>query len=174
MPEIKRSVSVTTRSPRPGEQEGVNYYFKTIKEYQQMIANGEFLETASVFNNFYGTPKALVMEELQKGNDVMFEIDVVGARQIKNKYNDSILIFVMTPSFKELENRLRARGTESQVSLDTRLNGAKNELKEYPMFDYFVVNDQLEKAVQTVMGIINAERSRLNRNITKIKAILGE
>ncbi|KAI4453688.1 guanylate kinase-related [Holotrichia oblita] len=174
MPEIKRSISVTTRNPRAGEKEGIDYYFRTIKQYQQMIAADEFLETASVFNNFYGTPKAPVMEILQKGDDVMFEIDVVGARQIKAKYSDSILIFIMTPNFKTLENRLRSRGTETDESLKTRLNGAYNELLQYPMFDYMVLNDKAEDAASTIESIIKAERQKVSRNTQVIEKILKE
>lgn len=174
IPEIRRSVSVTTRLPRPGEQEGVNYFFRSLTQYQQMIAAGEFLETASVFDNYYGTPKAPVMEMLQKGQDVMFEIDVVGARQIKAKYAESILIFIMTPDFKTLEQRLRGRGTESEVSLKTRLSGAKGELMQYQMFDYIVFNDKVENAVSNVEAIIHAERSKVRRNTEKIENILKE
>lgn len=173
MPEISRSISVTTRPPRPGEIEGVNYYFKTIEEYQQMIARGDFLETASVFNNYYGTPKAPIMEMLSKGQDVMFEIDVVGARQIKAKYPESILIFVMTPTFECLEKRLRHRGTESEDSIRIRISGAKNELAQYQMFDYIVFNDCLDDAINDVLAIIRAERCKLRRNTEKIESLLA-
>lgn len=174
MPEIKRSVSVTTRAPRAGEQEGVNYYFRTLPQYQQMIAAGEFLETAAVFDNHYGTPKAPVMEMLQKGQDVMFEIDVVGARQIKAKYAESILIFIMTPDFKTLEQRLRGRGTESEASIKTRLAGAKGELMQYQMFDYIIFNDKIDDTVASVTSIIRAERSKVRRNTENIENILKE
>jgi guanylate kinase len=173
MPEIRRSISVTTRPPRTGEVEGVNYYFRTIKEYQEMIAKGEFLETASVFNNYYGTPKAPIMEMLSKGQDVMFEIDVVGARQIKAKYPESVLIFVMTPDFKCLEERLRLRGTDSEDSIRVRISGAKNELAQYQMFDYIVFNDKLENAISDVLSIIKAERCKLRRNTEKIEHLLS-
>ena len=99
-PEIQKSVSVTTRAPRPNEIEGVHYYFRTLEQYQDMIAKGEFLETASVYCNYYGTPKAPVLEILSKGQDVMFEIDTLGAEQIRKKYPKSITIFIMTPPFK--------------------------------------------------------------------------
>ena len=131
MPSVKKSVSVTTRRPRPHEQEGVHYYFKTLEEYQQMIANGEFLETASVYNNYYGTPKADVLELIKNGNDVMFEIDIHGAKQIKKQYKDCVSIFIMTPSFEILEQRLRGRGTDSEESIQRRLGSAKRELSQY-------------------------------------------
>lgn len=113
MPEIKKSISVTTRKPRKHEIEGVHYYFKTEEEYSQMIADGEFLETASVYCHNYGTPKAPVFEMLKNGSDVIFEIDNFGSRQIKKKYPDAVTIYIMPPSFEELERRLIARGTET-------------------------------------------------------------
>ncbi|MCL2675618.1 MAG: guanylate kinase [Firmicutes bacterium] len=174
MPQIRRSISVTTRLPREGEVEGVNYYYRTLAQYQQMIAHGEFLETASVFDNYYGTPKAAVMETLASGYDVMFEIDVAGARQIKAKYSESILIFIMTPDFKTLEARLRGRGTESEASLKTRLTGARVELMQYQMFDYIVFNDKIEDTVMRVEAIIHAEKSRIRRNTERIEGILAE
>ena len=122
---MMRSVSVTTRKPRPGEIDGVNYFFKTEEQYQQMIAAGEFLETAEVYKNYYGTPKAPVYENLDKGNDVLFEVDVHGARSIKKQYPEAITVFLMTPDFETLSERLRGRGTESEESLKTRLGAAK-------------------------------------------------
>ena len=125
-PEIQKSVSVTTRAPRPNEIEGVHYYFRTLEQYQDMIAKGEFLETASVYCNYYGTPKAPVLEILSKGQDVMFEIDTLGAEQIRKKYPKSITIFIMPPTFKELEKRLRGRGTESEEAIQRRLGLARS------------------------------------------------
>jgi len=174
MPFIKRSISVTTRQPRVGELEGVNYYFKTIEEYQQMIASGDFLETASVFENFYGTPRAPIMEMLDNGDDVMFEIDVEGAKQIKAKYPACIQIFIMTPDLGVLEDRLKGRGTESEESLRIRLGGAKREILEAKKFDYLVFNDNLDEAVESVMSIVRAEKARVDVNKDAIIGILGE
>lgn len=174
MPNVKRSVSVTTRKPRPGEYDGIHYHFRSIETYRRMIAKGEFLETAAVFNNFYGTPKAPVMEMLSQGYDVMFEIDVVGAKQIKSQYAESILIFIMTPDFATLKDRLIKRGTETEDGLRTRIGGAKGELSQYEMFDYIVFNDDVDSAVDQVESIIKAEKCRIKRNTTQIKNILGE
>jgi len=171
---IKRSISVTTRQPRTGEVEGVNYYFKTIEEYQQMIANGDFLETASVFQNYYGTPKAPIMKMLENGDDVMFEIDVEGAKQIKAKYPDCIQIFIITPTLKMLEDRLKNRGTESKESLRIRLNGARGEIEQFKQFDYLVFNDNLDDAVDSVVSIIKAEKSKMIKHSNTIINILGE
>ena len=171
-PSIQKSVSVTTRLPREGERDGVHYHFKTLNEYQQMIANGAFLETASVYSNYYGTPKAAVMEQIDDGKDVMFEIDTHGARQIKSRYPQSVLIFLMTHDLETLRDRLIKRGTETAASLKTRLGSAKNELAQYPLFDYIVFNDTVEQAALDVLGIITAEKSRVGRNETAIKKML--
>lgn len=171
---MKRSVSVTTRKPRPGEIEGVNYYFRTEEQYQQMIAAGDFLETAAVYHNYYGTPKAPVFENLENGHDVLFEVDVHGAKSIKSKYPEAVTIFVMTPDFDTLGDRLRGRGTENAESLKTRLGAAKRELGKYEMFDYIVFNDDVEKAVSDVIGIVNAEKCRIKNNLTVIKRLLGQ
>lgn len=171
---MARSVSVTTRQPRLGEKEGVDYFFRTEEQYQQMIAAGEFLETAAVYNNFYGTPKAPVFANLESGKDVLFEVDVHGARSIKRKYPEAIGIFIMTPSFEVLEERLRGRGSETESSLSTRLSSAKHELGKYDMFDYIVFNDTVEQATQEVVEIINAEKRRIKNNMNAINELLGK
>ncbi|MCM1367304.1 MAG: guanylate kinase [Roseburia sp.] len=171
--DMMRSVSVTTRKPRPGEVEGVDYFFRTEEQYQQMIAAGEFLETAAVYNNFYGTPKAPVFENLEKGRDVLFEVDVHGAASIKKKYPETVTIFIMTPDFKTLEARLRSRGTETEKSLKTRLGAARHELSKYKMFDYIVFNDSVEDATKSVLDIIFAEKSKVKNNLSVINKLLG-
>ena len=172
-PEIQRSVSVTTRAPRKGEVDGIHYYFRTVEEYQRMIADGEFLETASVYSNYYGTPKAPVYEKLALGQDVMFEIDTLGAKQIKSIYPESVTIFIIPPSFEILEKRLRARGTDSEDSIRRRLSCARSELEKYKQFDYIVFNDDLESSIQKVLSIIDAEKTRIFRNEKAIKEYLG-
>lgn len=173
-PEIQKSVSVTTRAPRPNEIEGVHYYFRTLEQYQDMIAKGEILETASVYCNYYGTPKAPVLEMLSKGQDVMFEIDTLGAEQIRKKYPKSITIFIMPPTFKELEKRLRGRGTESEEAIQRRLGLARSELAKYRLFDYMVFNDEVENAVSSVIAIIDAEKSKTQRNMQTINKLLNQ
>lgn len=171
-PEIKKSVSVTTRAPRKGEQEGVHYYFRTIEDYQKMIADGAFLETAAVYSNYYGTPKAPVFKMLADGSDVMFEIDTFGNKQIRAKYPECVSIFIMTPTFAELERRLRDRNTESEDSINTRLGNARRELGEYRDFDYIVFNDDADRAAAEVAAIIDAEKARMSRNEAKVTALL--
>ncbi len=173
-PGIKKSVSVTTRAPRPNEVEGVHYYFRTLEQYQRMIAQGEFLETASVYCNYYGTPKAPVLEMLAHGDDVMFEIDTLGAEQIRRKYPRSITIFIMPPDFEELERRLRGRGTESEEAIQRRLGLARSELAKYRLFDYMVFNDEVEHAVNSVLAIIDAEKSKTHRNMHTICRLLNQ
>ncbi len=163
-PELERSISVTTRQPRVGEVDGVHYYFKTEEEYQKMIAAGEFLETAAVYKNYYGTPKKPVYEKLSLGKDVMFEIDTHGAKQIKKIYPEAVTIFIIPPSFEILEKRLRARGTDSVESLNHRISAAKSELAKYKQFDYIVFNDELEPTIERVLAIIDAEKSKMSRN----------
>ena len=171
---MKRSVSVTTRKPRPGEVEVINYYFRTEEQYQQMIASGEFLETAAVYNNFYGTPKAPVFSNLESGYDVLFEVDVHGAKSIKSKYPEAVTIFLMTPDFDTLEARLKSRGTESASALKMRLDSARNELAKYEMFDYIVFNDTVEQATAEVISIIEAEKHKVKNNVAKINALLAQ
>ena len=169
---MKGSVSVTTRPPRDGEQNGVDYNFISLEEYQQMIANGEFLETAAVHQNYYGTPKKPVLENLEKGYDVLFEVDVHGARSIKKKYPDAVLIFIMTKDFETLRQRLVDRNSETSDALKIRLSAARHELEKYEMFDYIVINDELETAISQTLDIIAAEKCRIKNNVTVIKNIL--
>lgn len=173
MPSVKKSISVTTRAPRPHEKEGVHYYFKTLEEYQHMIAAGEFLETASVYSNYYGTPKKHVFDLIENGDDVMFEIDIHGARQIKKQYPRAVSIFVMTPTFEILEQRLRGRGTETEDSISRRLGSAKHELSQYELFDYIVFNDGIEQSVEAVIDIIKAEKCKMKANEQRVKDLLG-
>lgn len=171
-PDIKKSISVTTRAPRDGEIEGVHYYFRTIEQYREMIARGEFLETAQVYLNCYGTPKAPVFEMLKNGDDVLFEVDIHGVKSIKSKYPEAIAIFVMPPSFKVLEQRLRGRGTESEESIERRLSESRSELKKYSMFDYIVFNDDVETAIDQVVSIIDSEKCKIKNNLSEIMQIL--
>lgn len=171
-PDIRKSISVTTRAPRPNEQDGVHYHFRTIEQYQQMIAAGEFLETASVYNNFYGTPKAPVFEMLANGDDVMFEIDTLGNKQIRAKYPECVSIFIMTPSFRVLEQRLRDRHTDSEDSIRTRLGNARRELEQYSDFDYIVFNEDADKAAEEVAAIIDSEKKKVSRNLAAVRGLL--
>jgi len=158
------SVSVTTREKRDGEVEGKNYFFVTKEEFEQKIKDNDFLEYATYNNNYYGTLKSKIEEKLNNNIDVITEIEVKGAKNIKNIYNDSILIYILPPSLKELEERLRNRHTEDEDTIRNRMNITKEELKQIDIYDYVVVNDDLEKAIEKVKNIIESEKSKVSRN----------
>jgi guanylate kinase len=166
--ELKLSVSVTTRSPRPGEVEGVNYYFRSPEEFQRMVSAGELLEYAQYGNNFYGTPRSFVEEQLAGGHDVVLEIDTRGAIQVKERVPNGIYVFVLPPTMEELEARLTKRQTEAAEAMRLRLQVAVDELNYLPLYDYQLVNDELELAVKKVQAIILAEHCRVMRNLATL------
>ncbi len=159
-PEVKLSVSATTRAPREGEQEGINYFFTTIADFKKSIENNEFLEWAEYSGNYYGTKKSYVQKKLDEGKDVILEIEVQGAKQVKEKMPEAISIFVMPPSLQELEARLRGRHTESEEAIQKRLNQAQRELEAGKHFDYKVVNDNLNDALNRLQDIFNREEAK--------------
>lgn len=158
------SVSVTTRLPRDGEKEGENYFFTSVEEFQKKIKSNEFLEWAKVYNNYYGTPRAFVEKYLKDGRDVILEIDIQGAAQIKKNYPDAVFIFILPPDLEELKNRIIKRGSETVDSFNLRMNYAKEELRAIFMYDYVVINDNLESALSKIQSIISAERCKVSRN----------
>jgi guanylate kinase len=149
-PELYYSVSVTTRSPRPGEVNGKNYYFTTRSKFEQLVAQGEFLEWAEFAGNYYGTPRASVIEQIQSGLLVVLEIELEGARQIRASYPNALSIFILPPSFSELEKRIRGRGQDSEESISRRLNRAQEEIKAADEFDLQIVNDDFETALNQI------------------------
>jgi guanylate kinase len=153
-PDLFFSVSVTTRDPRPGEAEGVHYRFVSRDGFQALIERGDLLEWAEVFGERYGTPAETVEEALRLGHDVLLEVDVQGAASVRARVPDAVLIFLQPPSEEELARRLRTRGTESETDLDRRLAEARREMAEAGRFDHVVVNDQVERAVDEVLAII--------------------
>lgn len=155
------SVSATTRLPRSGEVEGVNYFFITKDEFLKSIDDNEFLEYAEVYGNFYGTPKSKVFEMLEQGRDVILEIDIQGALKIKSAYPEGIFIFILPPSMEELRTRITNRGSETPESLKTRLEAAYDEISFASKYDYAVVNDRVEEAVKKIESIIVAEKCRV-------------
>ena len=172
LPDIFQSISVTTRAPRPNEIPDVTYYYRTDEEFEKMRERGEFLETAKVYDHYYGTPAAPVFNAIDNGQDVIFEIDVQGAKNVKKLYPDSVLIFIMPPSFEILESRLRNRNTEKAESLELRIKSARDELAQYNHFDYFVVNDVADVAASEVLEIIKAEKCVIKRNVDFIENLL--
>ena len=161
--QIKLSVSATTRKPRNGEVHGVNYFFIEKEEFAKMIENGEFLEYAQIYDNFYGTPKAAIIECLEKGQDVILEIEMQGARQIKEVYPEGVFIFVLPPSLEELKSRIVGRGTETQEEIEKRFSCAFEEINQIVNYDYFIVNEDIEKSVSDVEAIICAEKNKVTR-----------
>ncbi len=157
------SVSMTTRSPRPDEKDGIDYYFVTEEKFQKEIKKGSFLEYACVHGNYYGTLKKNVTDSLDNGFDVILEIDIQGALKIKENNSDAIFIFIMPPSMRELKNRLVKRGTETKEKIIERFKNAYKEINEMNKYNYVVINDDVDKAVEKVRSIMIAERCRVDR-----------
>ena len=160
------SISATTRSPREGEVDGREYFFKTREEFEKMIAKDELIEYAKYVNNYYGTPKAYVEEQLANGKDVILEIEIQGALKVKEKFPETLLLFVTPPSAEILKARLIGRGTETMEVIEQRMARACEEAEGMDKYDYYVVNDVLDECVENVHNIIQAEHSRSYRNIT--------
>ncbi len=155
------SVSMTTRKPRGIEQEGIHYYFVSHEEFQQAIDEGNMLEWAEIYANRYGTPKKPVLEKLAQGRDVILEIEMQGAMQVKKSYPKSVLIFVLPPSISVLRKRLIDRGTETPEQIDLRTKTTLEEIKKIKDYSYFIINDDLASAVDDALTIINAEHLRV-------------
>jgi guanylate kinase len=162
-PDLHFSVSCTTRKPRVGEVHGRDYFFVTEEEFQRKIEQGELLEWAQVYGNWYGTPRQYVEEIVASGQDIILDIDMVGARRVRQYYPDSVFIFVIPPSMEALSQRIRGRGTESEEAVRLRLEQAPRWIEEGLEYDYVIVNDDLQKAVRTLQSIIEAEKCRTSR-----------
>jgi len=168
------SVSATTRSPRPGEKEGREYFFKSVKEFEQMIADGDFIEYARYVHNYYGTPKAYVEEQLALGRDVILEIEIQGTRKIKKLFPDAVLLFVTTKDARTLKERLSNRGTETEEIIRQRLERAAKESEGIEEYDYLLVNDVLEDSIEQVHSIVENEHRKAKRNLEFIYQIKEE
>lgn len=164
-PDLKLSVSVTTREPRPGESEGVSYYFRSREDFEKMVERGELLEYAQFGKNFYGTPRHFVEAELALGHDVVLEIEIKGAIQVKERVPNGVYVFVLPPTMAELEARLIKRQTEAAEAMRQRLAIAVDELNYLPLYDYQLINDDLDLAVRKVEAIIMAEHCRVTRHL---------
>ena len=160
---IKLSVSATTRQPRLGEKEGISYYFKTREEFEKMVENGEFLEHAMIYDNYYGTPKQAIVDQLDAGVDVILEIEMQGARQIREVCPDAVFVFILPPSLDELKHRIGGRGTETKEQIEKRFNSAYNEIKLLGDYDYFIFNNIVDKSAEEIFEIIKSEKSRVAR-----------
>ncbi len=158
------SISATSRLPRATEIEGVNYFFKTREQFEEMIKNDDLIEWVEYCGNYYGTPKHLVCKEVEKGHVVILEIEVEGAHNVRRLFPDCVLCFIIPPDFDELEKRLRGRGTESEESIKARLARANEEFKLIDKYDYLIINDSIENAAERFFSIIQSERMRTSRN----------
>ena len=173
VPRLGYSVSWTTRKPRAGERDGVNYRFVSVAEFDGARARGEFLEWAVVHGNFYGTSRTAVEQELGAGRDVVLEIDVQGAASIRGTNTDSVSVFILPPSFEVLRARLIARETESVEQLNVRLGNSRGEVEQWREFEYVVLNDEVERAAQQLAGIVQAERARRGRQAQLAERVLA-
>lgn len=174
MKDLKVSVSATTRTPREGEVEGDSYFFLNEEQFINKINNDEFLEYAQVYGNYYGTPKKEVFKQLEDGNDIILEIDIQGALQVKKNYRLGVFIFILPPSLNELQNRIEGRGKDSKDVILKRMQSAYDELNYAFEYDYVVLNDEVESAVKKIQCIINAEKNRAIRKkaiINKIREV---
>jgi guanylate kinase len=165
-PNLVMSVSATTRAARPGETDGVDYYFVDIPKFERMKAAGEFLENARVFDNYYGTPRVHVEKQLSAGKDVLFDIDWQGTQQLReNARDDLVSVFILPPSLAELERRLRGRAQDSDEVVKKRMARASDEMSHWPEYDYIVVNREIESSIREVQTILVAERLKRARQI---------
>jgi guanylate kinase len=171
-PNLLFSVSFTTRGPRGHEREGENYHYISRADFEARIARGEFLEYAEVFGNYYGTHRGFLDKAIQEGRDLLLDIDVQGARQLKGKIPDAVSIFILAPSRKELEHRLRARSEDSDEVIERRLREAANEIRNYRAYDYALINRDVDDSVSTLSAIVRAERVRRERMEDRIRPIL--
>ena len=168
------SVSATTRNPREGEADGREYFFKTVPEFEKMIAKEELIEYARYVNNYYGTPRAYVEEKLSEGRDVILEIEIQGALKVKEKFPETVLLFVMPPSAKVLKERLIGRGTETEDVILSRMKRAGEEAEGMDRYDYLVINDELSACVEEVHQNIRSEHQKSFRNRELIEKIREE
>jgi len=163
---LTMSVSMTTRPPRPGEVDGVHYFFRDIAEVQKMVEQGELLEHAKVFDNYYGTPRRPVENALAEGRDVLFDIDWQGTQQLaQNARADLVSVFILPPSLEELERRLRGRAQDPEEVVLKRMSKASDEMSHWPEYDYVIVNHDIEESIKAVQAILQAERLKRDRQV---------
>lgn len=174
-PEINMSVSVTTRPMRPGEVHGKDYYFVSTEEFQTMVKEGKMLEHAEVFGNFYGTPREFVQQHLREGRDVLFDIDWQGTKQLKQtSENDLVSVFILPPSLKELERRLRTRAQDSEDVVQKRMDKAVSEISHWDEYRYVIVNQDVHEALEKIRHILHAERMRRFRQQESLQGFIRE
>ena len=171
---MRFSVSATTRAPRPGEVDGVDYYFVTREQFEDMIREGKMLEYTQYLGNYYGTPRGPVEDWTAQGYDVVLEIEVQGGAQIKAKVPECVSVFILPPSMQVLSKRLHGRGTEDEGTVQKRLKKAIQEIPHAKDYDYIVFNDRLEDAVEDVQAILRAEKLKYEKNIESVERVLND
>ncbi|WP_332630723.1 guanylate kinase [Halalkalibacter flavus] len=169
---VQYSVSATTRSPREGEQDGVNYFFKTREQFEKMIEQDQLLEWAEYVGNYYGTPIEYVRETINSGQDIILEIEVQGALKVRERFPEGVFIFLMPPSLAELRSRIVGRGTETEDIINKRMTVAKDEIEMMKKYDYVVENDEVHLAVERIKSIVTAEHCKRERLIEKYKELV--
>lgn len=168
------SISATTRSPREGEKDGREYFFKTKEEFERLIKEDRLIEYACYCGNYYGTPRDYVESQMEKGHDVILEIELQGALKIREQYPDALLLFVMPPDTDTLVNRLKGRGTETEEVIKARLARAVEESQDVEKYDYMIINDDLEQSMEELNRLINGQHYKINRNLEFVNRIRGE
>jgi len=163
MPNLIYSVSATTRQPRMGEEEGVNYFYKSREQFLDMIEHNQLLEYAEYVGNYYGTPRDFVEQTINEGKDIILEIEVQGALQVKKTFPQGVFIFLLPPSLDELKDRIKGRGTENETVIDHRMSVAEEEINMIEYYDYAVVNDEIEHACRRIEAIITAEHCKISK-----------
>ena len=171
-PDLRLAVSYTTRAPRPGEEDGVHYHFVDEKRFLSMVEEGAFLESAEVFGNRYGTAEATVRDELTAGHDLLLEIDWQGARQVRERFPAAVPIFILPPSAQALAERLRGRGQDSESVIAQRMDKARDEMSHYGEYDYLVVNDLFDRALDDLFYVVRSERLRLGHCADRLRPVL--
>ena len=159
-PKVRLSVSYTTRSPRPGERDAEDYHFVDVARFRSLRDQGEFLEWAEVHGNYYATSRTWLREQIQGGNDILLEIDWQGAQQVRKVFPDCVGVFILPPSIEELESRLRGRGTDSDEVISRRLLAARSEMRHVGEFDYVIINNELQTAIDDLIAVVRASRLR--------------
>ena len=174
IPDFGQSISVTSRDPRGEEKDGIEYYFRSKEEFEKLIAEGEIIEYDVYVGNYYGTPLSPLLTMSGKGQDVLLDLTVAGSLALKEKFEETVTIFLLPPSLKELRSRLIGRGTESEELVDKRMAQAKKEIENAPEFDYVVTNDTVEQAAGEIAAIVAAEHARYVRRSKEVETLLSE
>jgi len=172
VPGLKFSISYTTRAPRGHEKDGLDYHFVSREAFEAMLARDEFLESAQVFGNYYGTHRGILEAARESGEDLVLDIDVQGARQLRDRIPEAVSVFILAPSRRILEERLRARGEDREEVIERRLKAAAEEIKGYKDYDYVLINNDLDESAAVLRSIVSAERVRRTRIVDKIQPVL--